>query len=100
MIQAAEHVRFLIDHPVLIELIPAPSSGDDIRMACLQFRKPALGGERFQGVGNRLASRCGSEMNCLQEKRENAPYPSPAFLQLLIVHVIRRTNERINLAES
>jgi hypothetical protein len=69
-------------------------------MDCLQFRKPALAGERFQSVGNRLASRCGSEMNSLQKRRENAPYPSPAFLQLLIVHVIRRTNERIDLAES
>jgi hypothetical protein len=56
-----------------------------------QFGKPAVDDERFQSAGKRLSGRCGSEMHGLQKRRENAPYPSPASLQLLIAHVIRRT---------
>jgi hypothetical protein len=63
------------------------------------FPAPILLGEKLQRFRNYFTGWCRSESNDFQKGRQEAPYAAPTLLQLLIVHILRRSLQRVDLVQ-
>jgi hypothetical protein len=85
---------------VLINHVAPPPSGDDFQLRLVQFAaKPILLSEVFQRFRDHFACWRKSKMEGLQKERKKTTDASPTLLQFLIIDVLWRTHQHVDLGE-
>ena len=100
-IQAAKHICFPVDRAVLIKHVAPPPSGDNFHARLVAVCRRVHLAQRGIPALPRSLSACGckSKVEGFQERREKTADAPPTLLQFLIVHVLRRTHQHIDLVE-